>query len=118
MKKKNIVDGKNRENAKLETESLDKILSSGSSNPFKCVKLEDFNEKLSDMNLIDMQSLAVKVGLLPVHDRKLMKERLVKEFKKKISKINGGVTSHVDYKTIKAKEKISPELQEILKEFR
>lgn len=115
MIKKNMVDGKNRQ---TEKPSIEEVLGVTASNPFKTANLEDFQEKLNQMHLADMQALAVKAGLLPVHDRKLMKERLTREFRKKLAKMKARVPQHANYKAVKNQEKSDSELHDILQQFR
>lgn len=78
LKNKKFVDGVSFETSQA---SIDEILKDNESNPFKTLSLEEFEDNLKNMNMADMQVLATKVDLLPVADRRLLKERLKKQFR-------------------------------------
>lgn len=91
LTKKKMLDGMfTPEESKLDnTQSIDDIIGGGfMENPWKANSQEEFDSRLKEMNLADMQVLATKVGLLPVHDRAILKRRLVKEFNKFLQKKN------------------------------
>ncbi len=64
--------------------SLDEMLGDKVNNPFRTVNLQVFEKSLATMDLLDMMELATKAELRPVHDRRIMKERLLKQFKAKV----------------------------------
>jgi len=61
--------------------TVDDILGVRQFNPFGTNDLAQLESKLSTMNLADMHELAVKVELLPHHDKGIMKSRIIKAFK-------------------------------------
>lgn len=84
MAAKKIIDGEvgpnefNINNARTIDELLGKKENSFS--PWKARNVEELNKKIEEMNLADLQKLATRVGIIPVHDRRLLKQRLVKQF--------------------------------------
>lgn len=92
LTKKKLLDGMfTPENSRIDnTQSIDDILGENRffHNPWKASSKEELEANLKDMNLADMQALATKVGLLPIHDRYVLKARLVKEFDRYIKKRN------------------------------
>ena len=60
---------------------LEQILGVDTVSPFGTNELDIFEEKLSNMTLADMQSLAQRVGLNPYHPESRLKGNLVQEFK-------------------------------------
>lgn len=67
--------------------SLDEILGESLS-IYTAKSIEEYESQLSEMNQTDLQVHAYKIGLIPSHDRKLLCERLVTEFKKWFSRYN------------------------------
>lgn len=63
-----------------KTKELEDILGVKEVNPFKTANANVFQENLSEMTLVDMQSLAVRVGVMPSSNRTNLKKRLMKEF--------------------------------------
>lgn len=63
-----------------KTKELEDILGIKETNPFKTSNANLFQENLSEMTLVDMQSLAVRVGVMPSANKTNLKKRLMKEF--------------------------------------
>lgn len=64
--------------------ALDKLLCAKQSNAFGTLSEEVFQEKIGIMNLSDMQSLAVSVGVHPSGNRTTLKNKLLREFRAKV----------------------------------
>ena len=73
-----MVDGKAEAVEKIK--ELHEILGGGSINPFGTSSIDEFEEKMNEMNLSDLQALAVRVGLFPGGSRLSLKNKLKKEF--------------------------------------
>tara|TARA_Y100000361_G_C11092238_1_gene307081 strand:+ start:362 stop:856 length:495 start_codon:yes stop_codon:yes gene_type:complete len=86
-----VADGKTNDDLD-KIRDLEKIMGVHQINPFKTNTLAVFQENLADMNLTDMQRLAVKAGLLPSGNRTTLKNKLLKEFK---ARTQGGKGSSV-----------------------
>lgn len=98
-----------------KTKELEDILGVKEVNPFKTANASVFQENLSEMTLVDMQSLAVRVGVMPSSNRTNLKKRLMKEFehRNKSRTIIGGADSRqVGLNTD------SPDFQEVSKILR
>lgn len=105
LKSAKLVDGKtNTPDVDTNVRTIDEILGVTTSNPFRANSLAEFEKLIDeDMNLADMQALATRVGLLPVHDRVVLKQRLISEYKKDRVKrmpydINGAVNASENLK--------------------
>lgn len=73
-----MVDGKSEAVEKIK--ELHEILGVPTVNPFGTNSIEEFEEKMDEMNLSDLQALAVRVGLFPGGSRLNLKNKLTKEF--------------------------------------
>lgn len=88
LKEMKMMDGKAAPDASINPRldkfrSIDEMMGLKHQSPFKANTVEEFEKQLdSEMNLADMQALAPRVGLIPIHDRTLLKKRLLDEFKK------------------------------------
>lgn len=61
--------------------SLDQILGENIS-VYKAKDIEEYRQQIADMNQTDLQSHALKIGLIPIEDRKVLVARLVQEFER------------------------------------
>jgi len=74
------LDGKAQDHGSQMMGSLDKIMGESIS-VYSATSSEDYISQLAEMNQTDLQSHAYKVGLVPIEDRKVLVERLVKEYR-------------------------------------
>jgi hypothetical protein len=63
-----------------EIRDLEDLLRGQISNPFKIKTREEFDRKIAAMNLIDMQGMAVAVGIFPSGNKTTLRKKLKKEF--------------------------------------
>ncbi len=97
--------------------TIDEILGVKPTSPFKANSIAEFEAQINnEMNLADMQAMAPVVGLIPIHDRNLLKKRLIDEFKKDLRKrtpysISNAVspTDNLDMDSIQAATRILKE---------
>jgi hypothetical protein len=85
MKKKIKLDNLSQTHGKLEKyeyKTLDQILGDDGTSKYKTLDIEKYKEYLNDLNKSDLQSHAIKIGLLPIDNRELLSKRLLKEFQK------------------------------------
>lgn len=76
-----VTDGKSRDEEEFQKmKDLEDILGIKQANPYGTLNREIFEEKLSDMTMTDMQSLAMQVGYPPTRDRHALKKGLAKSF--------------------------------------
>tara|TARA_Y100000310_G_scaffold343308_1_gene450315 strand:- start:2188 stop:2625 length:438 start_codon:yes stop_codon:yes gene_type:complete len=93
------ADGKNEvyKDEIKKARDLEELLGTRNLAPFGTYSEATFDEKLKDMTLVDMQELAVKVGIFPNTNRQVLKNRLKKEF---VSSSKGKRTVAVEAKSI------------------
>lgn len=63
-------------------QKLEKLMGLRVKNPFGVNTLEELEAKLGEMTLLDMQRMAVSSGIPGGGDRRVLKNKLVKEFEK------------------------------------
>lgn len=89
-KKKNItlegsvqIDGKAQGSGTPESiyGSLDQILGENIS-VYRTSDIEEYRQQIAEMNQTDLQSHALKIGLIPIEDRRVLVGRLVQEFER------------------------------------
>ena len=61
--------------------NIEEILTIKSNNPFGTTSFAQFEEKVGDMNLSQMQELAVKASVFPSGNKTSLKNKLKREFK-------------------------------------
>ena len=71
----------NTDEFKDKQRKLEEILGINTINPFGTNELDIFEEKLRNMTLADIQSLAQRVGLNPYRSESKLKKTLIEEFK-------------------------------------
>ena len=78
-----FADGKDhlKEEA-AETRSLEEALGMTESSPFAESDASVFESNLENMNLSEMQAIAVKAGVFPSGTKMMLKTKLIKSFKK------------------------------------
>jgi hypothetical protein len=74
------LDGKAEDSNNTTPGSLDQIMGESIS-IYGATSPEEYISQLAEMNQTDLQAHAYKVGLIPVEDRRVLVERLVKEFR-------------------------------------
>lgn len=67
---------------KFEPTTLDQIWGDTGMHKYKTLDETEYLEQLNDMAKVDLQSHAVKIGLIPVDNPEQLKKRLLTEFKK------------------------------------
>jgi hypothetical protein len=77
------VDGKVAGGSHFRT--LDALIGESSSSPYKQSSEHAYEEYVNTLNSTDLHRHAEKVGLVPSVERRVLKERLMKEFRKFIA---------------------------------
>lgn len=76
-----VTDGKDRDSDEIQKmKDLEEVLGLRQMNPYGTHNREIFDEKLDDMTMTDMQSLAMEIGFPPTRDRHALKRGLRKSF--------------------------------------
>ena len=78
-KKLQVVDGKQQEIQKIK--DLEEILGTAEVNPFGTNSMEVLESNLKGLTLADLQSFAVKVGVLPSGNKTNLKNKIFKAFR-------------------------------------
>lgn len=74
------TNGKTYEDQVSKARELEEVLGIPKINPFKTNDKRVFNEMLKDMNLTDLQSFAVKVGVFPSGNKTVLKNKIKRAF--------------------------------------
>lgn len=73
------IDGQNH---RVTLTSLDSILGADNHSKYKTSDSQDYTKYLEELDKVDLMREATNVGLMPIDDRRILKERLLKEFNK------------------------------------
>ena len=65
----------------FEPSTLDQIWGSDGTETYNTLDEENYLQQLNGMAKVDMQAHATKVGLIPIDNMDILKQRLVKQFK-------------------------------------
>jgi hypothetical protein len=74
------TNGKNYEDQVAEARELEEILGIPKINPFRTNDKRVFSEMLQEMNLTDLQSFAVKVGVFPSGNKTVLRNKIKRAF--------------------------------------
>lgn len=74
------TNGKSYEDQVARARELEEILGVAKINPFKTNDKRVFAEMLQDMNLTDLQSFAVKVGVFPSGNKTVLRNKIKRAF--------------------------------------
>jgi len=74
------TNGKNYEDQVAKARELEEILGIPKINPFRTNDKRVFADMLQDMNLTDLQSFAVKVGVFPSGNKTVLKNKIKRAF--------------------------------------
>ena len=77
-----VADGKDNDPKELgEIKDLEDLLGVKQVNPFRTTSEATLTERMSEMNLSDLQAFAVRIGILPSGNRLALKNKIQKAFK-------------------------------------
>lgn len=108
------VDAKNI-NCEPLLRNLDALIGEDNSNPYKTHDLSAYESYINELNSTDLHRHAQKIGLVPTVDRRVLKDRLVREFKRFVA------ARTVEFSSLSQKKDLfqpilSKEAQKILRE--
>lgn len=69
----------------FEITTVEQLLGDGQFNKYHTSNEQEYENYLKEMNKTDLQAHAINVGLIPIDNRLLLGQRLVKEFRKQIA---------------------------------
>ena len=75
------TNGKSYDEQVARAKELEQIMGLQKMSPFKTNDPEAFEEMLEDMNLTDLQAMAVKVGIFPSGNKTVLKNKIKRSFK-------------------------------------
>ena len=81
MESLSFADGKTSEETLRKAQDIEDLISHQPANPFQTMDYADFEKKVGDMNLSQMQEMAVSASIFPSGNRTGLKGKLLKEFK-------------------------------------
>lgn len=87
-------------NPKVTLKTLDTIMG-GSFSKYKTTDAAVYEKYLKDLNKVDLQKEACTIGLMPIDDRLVLEERLLKEFDKFQCAVASKDVKHIALKTTK-----------------
>jgi len=102
-----MVEGK-----KYEPTTLDQVWGDDGLSKYQTMDAAEYESKVENMPLADLKEEAIRVGLLPVDNAEMLKERLLRQFNVHISSYRKPVENP------QQAHKVSPEINKILKEGR
>ena len=115
-RKKRKLDGVKQTHAKVEEKfqptTLDQIWGDDGSSEYGTLSYEKYKDKVYDMNMSDLQAHASRVGIVPVDNRNMLTDRLLREFGKH------ALAYSKPAETSAAEQKIPEEVKQILAEGR
>ena len=95
-KKKKLGDIK-QVHGKVETKfvptTLDQIWGDDGTSLYGTVDLETYQSRIFDMNMSDLHAHASKVGIIPVDNRNMLTDRLLREFTQHVSAYRKPITA-------------------------
>lgn len=110
MPKKSKLNNMHQTHGKVENPvTLDQIWGDSGVNKYGTTSIEEYEKYIVGLNRSDLQTHAVKVGLVPVDDKNTLIARLKKEFNRHVSTYN---VKKLDQKNPKVTKKIKDILAE------
>ena len=114
VKEMNQTHGMVEEEAEKEFQpsTLDQVWGDTGSGRYKTLDFRVYQKKLDDMSKSDLQAHATSLGLIPIDNSRMLRQRLEREFKTHISKYQKPAETKGEM------EPISEEVRKILSEGR
>jgi hypothetical protein len=106
----NQVDGKDHTRPAKIPKTIDEVLGITRFSPYESLDEDKYLASLNVLVKIDLQRECVRVGLLPHDNEELMKQRLVKEFRKYIAHLETTDLQPTIVEKTKATEKAAEDI--------
>ena len=87
-KKKKSIDNLSQAHGKEEKTqptTLDQIWGDDGTSEYGTLDYENYQQKIFDMNMSDLQAHASRVGIVPIDNRNMLTDRLLREFSRHVS---------------------------------
>ena len=112
-KEMEFADGKVEDAHKIST-GIEEILAVRGHNPFGTTNYDNFEESVAEMNLSQMQEMAVKASIFPSGNKSTLKNKLKREFKHKFGGGSLKFSSQTEAPVIDPDSKIAKDIMDIL----
>jgi hypothetical protein len=106
--------GKDEEKAAVVPTTLNQIWGDDGTWKYSTMEAEEYRNELDTMAKSDLQNHAVKIGIIPIDNRSMLTQRLVREFKKHTSQYKANAVPL----EVKKDDEVSLEIRQILEEGR
>ena len=90
--------------------TLDQIWGDTGISKYGTLNEEEYEKRLKEMNRTDVHSHASKVGIIPIDNRDMLQQRLIREFKRHLAAYKAPIDRKVD--NIKVSDKVKKILAE------
>ena len=97
---------------KFEPTTLDQIWGDDGSSVYGTMEEGRYEKEVDEMNLSDLQAHASRVGIIPIDNRQMLRERLLREFRKHVASYKKPVTD------TSSELRVNDEVRRILSEGR
>ena len=84
---------------KFEPTTLDQIWGDDGTSMYGTMDDTEYQLRLDDMNMSDLQSHASRVGIIPIDNRSMLRDRLLREFRKYVSSYQKPIVTQDDSQT-------------------
>ena len=84
----------------FEPTTLDQIWGDDGTSMYGTLDDNKYQERLDEMNMSDLQSHASRVGIIPIDNRSMLRERLIREFRKHASSYKKPIEIQDDSETV------------------
>jgi len=100
------------EGVKYEPTTLDQVWGDDGASKYKTLDSNVYKRSLKEMSKSDMQSHAMKIGLIPIDDQKMLESRLIREFNRHVTQHTKPLLNKKLGSPIKIDEKAAQTLRE------
>ena len=108
--------GKDEE--KVIASTLDQVWGDDGNWRYGTLNLDEYQKELVAMAKVDLQNHATKVGIIPIDNRGMLQQRLVREFQKHVSTYTASAIPLQNKENQEEGDKVDPEIKKILSEGR
>ena len=102
----------------LTPTTLDQVWGDDGNWKYNTMDPEEYEKELTHMVKSDLQTHATKIGIIPIDNRPMLTQRLLREFKKHVSQYESTAVRLQEDKvpSQEGKKQINPEIRQILEE--
>jgi len=108
--------GKDEEKNTPIPSTLDQVWGDDGSWKYSTMNVKEYQDQLNLMAKVDIQNHSIKIGIIPIDNRAMLTQRLVREFRNHVSKYRANAVPLQAGES--NKEELSDEIKQILEEGR